>query len=456
MKQMIILSLILSLPLNAQDFIFNDGFENTPPVIISSPETKAEAAVAYAYDVDATDTNGDLLAYYLTLSPDGMEIDAVTGEISWTPAMAGDYAVAVEVSDGNYGFASQVWTITVLPPDPVDVATVNDPTVATTIFHSTDFLYKGDNPVQVGVEDGTIDPARVAVIRGSVMTRDGAPLPGVVITIHNHDEYGLTLSRADGAFDMAVNGGGALTLNYNADGYLPAQRQLNVPWQDYVFAPDVALVPLDPVMTTIDLASATGMLVAQGSTQNDANGDRQATILFPQGMTAELVMPDGSIQPITSLDVRATEYTVGENGPESMPGELPPTSGYTYAVELSVDEALTAGATMVSFDQSLPFYVENFLEFPTGITVPSGYYDRDQAHWVPSDNGRIVEVLAINAGKAVLDVDGEGIAADAAALAACGGYRYRISRHGITTGRTGHRWMPRNRRIHHQHSRGPK
>ena len=420
MKRMIILSLILSLPLNAQDVIFSNSFENRAPVIISSPETKGSIGVAYSYDVEATDADGDLLAYFLTMSPDGMMIDALTGEISWTPAKAGDYPVTVEVSDGPYGFASQSWSIAVLPPNPVDVATENDPTVATTIFHSSDFLYKGDNPVQVGVEEGTIAPARVAVIRGSVMTRDGAPLPGVVITIHNHDEYGLTLSRDDGEFDMAVNGGGALTLNYNALGYLPAQRQLNVPWQDYVFAPDVALVALDPVMTTIDLATATGMQVARGSMQNDTNGDRQATVMFPQGVSAELRMPDGSTQPISSLDVRATEYTVGENGPEAMPGELPPTSGYTYAVELSIDEALSAGATMVNFDQPLPFYVENFLEFPTGVTVPSGYYDRDKAAWVPSDNGRIVEILSVTDNKVDLDIEGAGSVADETALSVLG------------------------------------
>jgi len=30
---------------------------------------------------------------------------------------------------------------------------------------------------------------------------------------------------------MAVNGGGMLTLDYRKSGYLPAQRQVKVPWQ---------------------------------------------------------------------------------------------------------------------------------------------------------------------------------------------------------------------------------
>jgi hypothetical protein len=87
-------------------------------------------------------------------------------------------------------------------------------------------------------------------------------------------------------------------------------------------------------------------------------------------------MPDGGRQPLTRLSVRATHYTVGENGPEAMPAALPPQSGYTFAVELSVDEALAAGATGVRFSRPVPFYVENFLNFPAGGVVPPGYYDR--------------------------------------------------------------------------------
>jgi hypothetical protein len=76
--------------------------------------------------------------------------------------------------------------------------------------------------------------------------------------------------------------------------------------------------------------------------------------------------------PITDLSVRATEYTVGENGPAAMPGELPLNSAYTYAVELSIDEAMMAGAEVVEFSQPIPYYVDNFLGFPSGIEVPSG------------------------------------------------------------------------------------
>ena len=134
-----------------------------------------------------------------------------------------------------------------------------------------------------------------------------------------------------------------------------------------------------------------------------------------------MVMPDGTQVPLGSLAVRATEFTVGTEGLAAMPAELPPMSGYTYALELSADEAITAGAVSVDFDQTLVQYVENFLDFPVGGPVPVGYYDRQRASWIAADNGRIVEVLGVDPqGRAELDIDGSGEPADPAELAALG------------------------------------
>ena len=313
-----------------------------------------------------------------------------------------------------------------LPPDPGSVALPPDPTVATNLNAATSFLYTGPNPVQTGVTSGMIDAKRVAVIRGKVMTREGLPLVGVAITILNHLEYGRTLTRDDGIFDLVVNGGGPLTVNYQKEGYLPAQRQVKVPWQDYVWAQDVALVTLDTQVTTIDLA-ATSMQTARGSTQTDSDGTRQATLLFPQGTQAELVMPDGSTRPVTTLNVRATEYTVGPNGPKSMPAELPPTSAYTYCVEFSADGALAAGAVGVQFNQPVIAYLENFLNFPVGVGVPVGYYDKAKGVWVPSPDGRVIKIISITGGLADLDTDGDGVVDNDAALGITTAERQKLS-----------------------------
>src|SRR3989338_708550 len=180
------------------------------------------------------------------------------------------------------------------------------------------------------------------------------------------------------------------------------------------------MMPLDNKVTTIDLSANTPIQAAQGNPVTDTDGTRQATLLFPQGTTATMTLPDGTTQSLTNLSVRATEYTVGENGPKAMPAELPPTSGYTYAVEFSIDEAVSVGAKTVNFNQPIPFYVENFLNFPVGGIVPVGYYDREKGVWIPSDNGIIIKILSINNGLAELDVDGTGVPANVTALAALG------------------------------------
>lgn len=398
---------------------------NGAPAIGSAPVAVAAVGEAYEYFVVASDPDGDALTYSLATAPAGMSIDGAGGAIRWRPASEGRYAVTVVVTDVRGATVAQSFEIVVsgggLPPDPVRIAPEVDQGVATTVADSTRFLYSGSNPVQTGVAAGTIEARRAAIIRGKVLDPDDAPLSGVTLTVKGHPEFGQTLSRADGQFDLAVNGGGVLVLEYAKAGFLPVQRQVSVPWQDFATVEDVVLVPLDPQVTAIDLSgAAAGYQAAQGSLSSDSDGSRQATVLFPPGLQASLTLPDGSRQPLSSLHVRATEYTVGANGPKRMPGPLPPASGYTYAVELSVDEALAQNARQVAFDRPVPVYVDNFLDFPVGEIVPAGWYDHDKSAWIPSDNGRVIKIFAIADGFAQIDGDGDGQADDAARLSALG------------------------------------
>ena len=295
-----------------------------------------------------------------------------------------------------------------------------DPTVISIPALVTKFLYTGSNPIQTGVAANTINLEQAATIRGSVTGANGEPLANVIITIKDHPEYGQTLTTCDGTFNMAVNGNGPLTVNYKKVGYLPLQRTVTTAWQKYAVLDDVVMTELDPSVTPIDLTATTPIQVAIGSEVTDKDGTRQAVVLFPQGLTATMTLADGSTQPLTQLDVRATEYTVGDNGPQAMPAPLPPTSAYTYAVDLSVDQAIAAGATRVDFSQPVPLYVDNFLDFPVGIPVPVGLYDYTRSAWVPSDDGRVIGIISIDNGLAILDVDGNGQAASTSALAELG------------------------------------
>ncbi len=368
----------------------------------------------------------------VTLMSAAPEITTVTSSVIIPEGATSGSAPLSAVAEGTTslsasasGFASGLTVVTVSPvPNPATVAPPLNRSVATSVGKATEFLYTGPDPIQTGVAPGAIEAQRAAALRGRVLSRDGTPLSGVAVSILNHPEYGTTLSRADGMFDLAANGGSRLTIQFQKAGYLPAQRPVSPSWQDFAWVPDVVLIHYDTRVTTIDLSAPTPIQVARGNSVTDSDGTRQATLFFAQGTTARIQLPDGTQQPLTTLSVRATEYTVGSNGPQAMPGHLPPTSAYTYAVELSADEAVTQGVKLngkdVLLNQPVIFYVENFLNFPVGGIVPVGYYDNTQAAWAPSDNGRVIKVLTVTNGLANLDVTGSGTAADAAALAPLG------------------------------------
>ena len=342
--------------------------------------------------------------------------------IQLTVNSSDDYSLFVQDNAGNQsGLISLIEGNTdTLPPDPATVAPELDMTQVTTLYDATAFLFSGSNPIQTGVNPDDIEAKRVVVLRGKVLNRDNSPLPGVTITIKDHPEFGQTLSRDDGQFDLVVNGGGLLTISYQKGGYLAVQRKVKLPWRDYVHSEDAVMIPLDSQVTTIDLTNNQTVQVAQGSIQTDADGSRQATLMFTSGTSAEMILPDGSSQELNTLNVRATEYTVGNNGPNAMPGPLPASSGYTYAVELSVDEAITAGATTVTFNQPVNFYVDNFLDFPVGQIVPVGYYDRDQTAWIPSSNGKIIKIVSHTNGAADISLDPSNVIASQVELDALG------------------------------------
>jgi len=139
-------------------------------------------------------------------------------------------------------------------------------------------------------------------------------------------------------FTLAANGGGELLLSYTKSGYIEVHREVNAPWQDYAAVPDVVMSPADTAATFVDL-SAASVSIHRATAVSDASGTRQATLLVMPGTTAEMTFPNGSGQSLSTFTVRATELTVGATGPEAMPQLLPPTSGYTYALELNADEA---------------------------------------------------------------------------------------------------------------------
>ncbi len=303
-----------------------------------------------------------------------------------------------------------------LPVDPVTVASALPQASASDVGSATTFLYTGANPIQSGVSNGTIQPVRAAVLRGRVKRRDGSALSGVRVSVLNHSEFGQTLTRADGWFDLAVNGGTTLTAKYDKPGFCSVHRHIHAEQQNYTTLPEIVMVPADPLVTPIAFGTNSPSQIARGSAQSDASGARQATLLFPSGTCADLVI-NGARQACGTLNFRITEFTVGATGPSAMPAPLPPTSAYTYCMEITADEATAAGADIV-VNQPLCFYVDNFQKDPVGMEIPVGDYDRQRSVWVAQRNARVIKILGVTADKADLDTDGDGQTDPAATLAA--------------------------------------
>ena len=280
------------------------------------------------------------------------------------------------------------------------------------------FLYSGTNPVQTGVDEGAIVPARAAVVRGRVLDGDGSPLFGATVVVHGHPELGKTVSRADGWYDLVVNGNADLTLEFSAPSVIPAFRSVHPVAQRYAVVDDVRLVAFDSKATTVRFGeSLTSACLAVSSTVTDNFGTRTAALVFPAGTRAFSI--EGAVtQSVDRLTVRMTEFTVGDGGPERMPAELPPTTAYTYCVELSADEA-----SHVVFDRQIFGYVENFVGIPVGCIVPSAFYDfrREVPAWVPEEDGRVIGIVGASPdGLAEIDLDGDGAAEPMARLLSLG------------------------------------
>jgi uncharacterized repeat protein (TIGR01451 family) len=113
---------------DTQSFDVTVANVNRPPEITSTPVTTAIEGEPYAYDVEATDADGDALTFSLITAPAGMTIDAASGLIEWTPTdvQVGEHTVTVRVEDSGGLSATQDFVITVttpnLPPVAVDDA----------------------------------------------------------------------------------------------------------------------------------------------------------------------------------------------------------------------------------------------------------------------------------------------------------------------------------------------
>lgn len=120
-------------PAATQSYVLNITGSN--PTIVSTPVTTGTMEELYTYDVNATGTQLGM-TYSLETAPAGMNINASTGVITWTPASSGDFSVSVKADNGIDPDAIQNFTITVANINP-DITS----TAVTSAFVGSTYTY---------------------------------------------------------------------------------------------------------------------------------------------------------------------------------------------------------------------------------------------------------------------------------------------------------------------------
>ena len=277
---------------DAQSFsIAVNGPANRPPVITSNAVTTAMALEAYAYQVVATDPDGDSLTFALPTAPDGMTIDPATGLIAWTPAedQVGNHPVQVTVTDPDGLAATQDFSVAVGSP-------ANRPPVITSNAVTTAMALEA-YAYQVIANDPDSDTLAFALTTApDGMTID--PATGLVAWTPAEDQVGnhpvqVTATDPDGLlatqdFSIAVGSPANRPPVITSDAVTTAMALEAYAYQVVATDPDgdtlTFALPTSPDGMTID--PATGLIAWTPAEDQVGNHPVQVTATDPDGLAA--------------------------------------------------------------------------------------------------------------------------------------------------------------------------
>ena len=276
--------------------------ENQPPRITSTSITAAVVETAYSYQVQAVDPEGGNVGYELASAPNGMRIDAVTGQIDWipSPSQAGLHSVSVRVLDPLGAYATQSWQISVTDQPNGTPEILSLPETLATV--GTEYLYQ----VQAVDPDG--DPLAYRLVYApSGMTVDNL---GTIRWIPSEGQKGhrpLEVRVEDDKGGFVTQ---AYAIDVVADG-APLEASLDI------YPPTI---PLGQT-TAVHISTVGG--VGNVTLQLSVNGsplpiDESGTALVPGELvgsnTVELVATD-DVQSITRASNFSVTGSVGQNPP---------------------------------------------------------------------------------------------------------------------------------------------
>ncbi|KAK6619588.1 hypothetical protein RUM43_012345 [Polyplax serrata] len=78
-------------------------------------------------------------------------------------------------------------------------------------------------------------------MRGRVVTPQGLGIVGIRVSVDKDSRFGFTLTRSGGWYDVLVNGGGAVTLQFQRSPFKPLTKTVFVPWNQIVVLPPIQM-----------------------------------------------------------------------------------------------------------------------------------------------------------------------------------------------------------------------
>ena len=253
------------------------------PTITSSAVTTATVNVAYSYDVNATDPDGDTLTYIMDESPTGMTINPSTGLISWTPTpgQEGDIPVVVVVTDGEYE-DSQSFVITFQSTITTAVLT------SISVLPETMFLQVGNSQSITSITASYNTAADVTI-----------PLNDPNCTYSSDKTSVATV--ANGLITAVASGSATITVSYTEGGITRTDTV-------EVTVPLVGIIVL-PVQ---NITQNTGYLSIQDALDDAHDGDY---IKVAKGTYHEsIIFPSGKVIVLESIDGSASTIIEGVDG----------------------------------------------------------------------------------------------------------------------------------------------
>ncbi|XP_039094752.1 teneurin-1 isoform X3 [Hyaena hyaena] len=129
-------------------------------------------------------------------------------------------------------------------PDPLDLIQQSQPLFSqhtSRLFYDRIKFLIGKDSTHVIPPEISFDSRRACVIRGQVVAIDGTPLVGVNVSFLHHSDYGFTISRQDGSFDLVAIGGISVILIFDRSPFLSEKRTLWLPWNQFIVVEKVIM-----------------------------------------------------------------------------------------------------------------------------------------------------------------------------------------------------------------------